>query len=120
MTPERATMKRHAYMARAGAVLLLVLVVVAGLLWWQAQRIADRVVARQLDTSLAAQKLVEQQHRSDIGTRAELIAGKQAFVGYVTQATGGALTGMEVDRSEEHTSELQSIMPISHAVCCLK
>lgn len=90
-------MKRHAYMARAGAVLLLVLVVVAGLLWWQAQRIADRVVARQLDTSLAAQKLVEQQHRSDIGTRAELIAGNQAFVGYVTQAIGGALPGMEVD-----------------------
>src|SRR3546814_7221697 len=27
---------------------------------------------------------------------------------------------MEADRSEEHTSELQSLMRISYAVCCLQ
>src|SRR3546814_6845215 len=31
-----------------------------------------------------------------------------------------ALTGLEGDRSEEHTSELQSLMRISYAVFCLK
>lgn len=90
-------MERHAYMVRAGGVLLLLLAVVGGLLWWQAQRIAGASVDRQIATSLAAQELVEQQYRTDIGTRAELIAGNQAFVGYVSQAIGGALPGMEVD-----------------------
>src|SRR3546814_7899745 len=30
------------------------------------------------------------------------------------------LDGVEIDRSEEHTSELQSLMRISYAVFCLK
>src|SRR3546814_991183 len=33
---------------------------------------------------------------------------------------GRYLLGIECDRSEEHTSELQSIMRISYAVFCLK
>src|SRR3546814_1908556 len=32
----------------------------------------------------------------------------------------GAQRGREIDRSEEHTSELQSLMRISYAVFCLK
>src|SRR3546814_10063635 len=32
----------------------------------------------------------------------------------------GAVNVMEYDRSEEHTSELQSLMRISYAVFCLK
>src|SRR3546814_5529464 len=32
----------------------------------------------------------------------------------------GATTPWFADRSEEHTSELQSLMRISYAVCCLK
>src|SRR3546814_6711432 len=32
----------------------------------------------------------------------------------------GAVVGVEVGRSEEHTSELQSLMRISYAVFCLK
>src|SRR3546814_8785410 len=38
-------------------------------------------------------------------------------------AVGGAVLGVEAeltDRSEEHTSELQSLMRISYAVFCLK
>src|SRR3546814_1666671 len=31
-----------------------------------------------------------------------------------------AITGLVLDRSEEHTSELQSLMRISYAVLCLK
>lgn len=90
-------MERQTYLVRASALLLGVLALLLGLLWWQAQRIANTYVARQTNTSLAAQKLVEQQHRADINARAELIAGNQAFVGYVTQAIGGGLPGMEVD-----------------------
>src|SRR3546814_9563242 len=33
---------------------------------------------------------------------------------------GGARTGRTAERSEEHTSELQSLMRISYAVFCLK
>src|SRR3546814_20799033 len=33
---------------------------------------------------------------------------------------GGAMAKAERDRSEEHTSELQSLMRISYAVFCLK
>src|SRR3546814_14475924 len=33
---------------------------------------------------------------------------------------GVALAGADADRSEEHTSELQSLMRISYAVFCLK
>src|SRR3546814_4422302 len=32
----------------------------------------------------------------------------------------GQLTGRDTERSEEHTSELQSLMRISYAVFCLK
>src|SRR3546814_5260983 len=36
------------------------------------------------------------------------------------EATGGETTGGATTRSEEHTSELQSLMRISYAVFCLK
>src|SRR3546814_2420935 len=36
------------------------------------------------------------------------------------QARVGNIVNLEIDRSEEHTSELQSLMRISYAVFCLK
>src|SRR3546814_10803576 len=39
---------------------------------------------------------------------------------YIGQRKGHATTGDWSDRSEEHTSELQSLMRISYAVFCLK
>src|SRR3546814_5158494 len=39
---------------------------------------------------------------------------------FVTLKPGAALTLREAIRSEEHTSELQSLMRISYAVFCLK
>lgn len=90
-------MERKRYVIRAVSTLLVVLALVLGLLWWQANRIVDTYVARQISTSFAAQKLVEEQHRRDISTRAELIAGNQAFVGYVSQALAEPLPGMEID-----------------------
>src|SRR3546814_2568232 len=38
----------------------------------------------------------------------------------VRSAAGGDGRGLSVQRSEEHTSELQSLMRISYAVFCLK
>src|SRR3546814_10122825 len=40
--------------------------------------------------------------------------GRQEFLGDRLQPVGG-----DVDKSEEHTSELQSLMRISYAVVCL-
>src|SRR3546814_2126585 len=41
-------------------------------------------------------------------------------LGQVDQLEQGALAGAGMARSEEHTSELQSLMRISYAVFCLK
>src|SRR3546814_7843323 len=38
----------------------------------------------------------------------------------IDQSLGGAAMTVAVDRSEEHTSELQSLMRISYAVFCLE
>src|SRR3546814_6192545 len=51
-------------------------------------------------------------HASDFRTRSERCDGGAGF-------SFGVLTGMTM-RSEEHTSELQSLMRISYAVFCLK
>src|SRR3546814_1507716 len=40
--------------------------------------------------------------------------------GYDIKPSGGMLTMKKDMRSEEHTSELQSLMRISYAGCCLK
>src|SRR3546814_11065827 len=50
---------------------------------------------------------------------------EQAIGGLARQADGAAIDGIGVarfmiERSEEHTSELQSLMRISYAVFCLK
>src|SRR3546814_6741319 len=43
-----------------------------------------------------------------------------AHAGPVEEGSVGAGTGTQAFRSEEHTSELQSLMRISYAVFCLK
>src|SRR3546814_3981746 len=42
------------------------------------------------------------------------------FAAIVTERAERALSALAMDRSEEHTSELQSLMRISYAVFCLK
>src|SRR3546814_8621756 len=52
----------------------------------------------------------------------EVLRPLAPFVG-AGQSMGMANAGLSLDaakRSEEHTSELQSLMRISYAVCCLK
>src|SRR3546814_1309124 len=62
----------------------------------------------------AAQR--HQQVVGEVGLRVELEALADGLVG-VEQ---GGDVGAAADRSEEHTSELQSLMRISYAVFCLK
>ncbi len=73
------------------------LLLCAGLLYWQQARSQAFVAESRLDTARAVQGLVEQQIKQDLDARAELIAGNQAFIGYITQAMGGILPGTLVD-----------------------
>ncbi len=73
------------------------LLLCAGLLYWQQSRSQAFVAESRLDTARAVQELVEQQIKQDLDVRAELIAGNQAFIGYITQAMGGILPGTVVD-----------------------
>src|SRR3546814_1590901 len=61
---------------------------------------------------------------SDFGIKRELTelicAARQAKIPLIVGSAGGAGARSHVDRSEEHTSELQSLMRISYAVFCLK
>src|SRR3546814_6568098 len=50
----------------------------------------------------------------------ELIASENYASPRVLAAQGSQLTNKYAERSEEHTSELQSLMRISYAVFCLK
>src|SRR3546814_9501035 len=63
---------------------------------------------------------VERQHPySAWATKAQLMA---AYANYLRDAYDEAVIGIDrfIERSEEHTSELQSLMRISYAVFCLK
>src|SRR3546814_7006276 len=51
-----------------------------------------------------------------VGDRIELVGGRRALA----LGTVEAGRAVELRRSEEHTSELQSLMRISYAVFCLK
>src|SRR3546814_8919726 len=46
--------------------------------------------------------------------------GREAQTGYVLSSLNVIFVGQVAHRSEEHTSELQSLMRISYAVVCLK
>lgn len=86
--------KRHMPLwAAAGFVVLLCAV----LLYWQQARLQGYLADSRVATARSVQELVEQQIRQDLDARVELIAGNQAFVGYVTQAMGGILPGTVVD-----------------------
>lgn len=87
------------YLVRSVAGLLAALMIFAGLLAWQDARLAAASADKHLDTIRLAQRLVESQEARDLAVRAQLIAGNQAVVGYVTQALGGALPGTDIDRS---------------------
>lgn len=69
----------------------------SGLLYWQQARSQAFVTESRLNAARAVQDLVEQQIKQALDTRVELIAGNQAFIGYITQALGDGLPGSVVD-----------------------
>src|SRR3546814_9479989 len=71
-----------------------------------------RMLAEQAPDVLCLQEIKCQEHQFPAETLAQL--------GYVHQAVHGQKGYHGVARSEEHTSELQSLMRISYAVFCLK
>src|SRR3546814_5739074 len=63
--------------------------------------------------------------RPDLDRDAQRYAGEQVEIRrhgdiFAVAAIAGRLRGVADDRSEEHTSELQSLMRMSYAVFCLK
>src|SRR3546814_2574892 len=55
-----------------------------------------------------------------VSSRLPLVEGLKLTVPTIRNAALAGATAHIVDRSEEHTSELQSLMRISYAVFCLK
>src|SRR3546814_1259107 len=56
-----------------------------------------------------------------VAVRGSLANSSSTWPGCTVQiSTDGQATWTDIDRSEEHTSELQSLMRISYAVFCLK
>src|SRR3546814_5160543 len=60
------------------------------------------------------------QHADAKGKRIEPRSGGKLIDEAFGEKGGGAVRARPPDRSEEHTSELQSLMRISYAVFCLK
>src|SRR3546814_3096977 len=60
-----------------------------------------------------ARRIETRDDRPVLAQRAGIFVGQYA-------AEGADIAGKDLDRSEEHTSELQSLMRISYAVFCLK
>src|SRR3546814_9189426 len=85
------------------------------------RRSSDLPVAQQIDRAdLAVERLAD-----DLNDRAQLRRCRAARSHHVMKARqdlagGGGRGKRHADRSEEHTSELQSLMSISYAVFCLK
>lgn len=81
------------------AIAAVALAILFGLWRWQESRLAATFATGHFATSHAAQKLIEGQRADNLASRAELLVGNQAFVGYMQLALGGALPGMSVDTS---------------------
>src|SRR3546814_1886500 len=74
---------------------------------------------RQIDDPVSDRETVLRQQVRHFGSAAELLEGEfRVAVNRMRQRNQIGLYGP--DRSEEHTSELQSLMRISYAVFCLK
>src|SRR3546814_10764885 len=65
------------------------------------------------------QRIGRANHRIDMPSKALLVPANR-FELLECRAAVDAVGARELDRSEEHTSELQSLMRISYAVFCLK
>src|SRR3546814_9641530 len=80
----------------------------------------------QPDALAELERVMQKQIKANAAVRSSTIGGASAAARIMNHVRGGAdrringeLTGIDEDiRSEEHTSELQSLMRISYAVSC--
>src|SRR3546814_8144127 len=72
------------------------------------------------DPHAALHRLVEGGAEDDVGLRIDLVADAVGRLVDLEEGEVHAAGDVDEDRSEEHTSELQSLMRISYAVFCLK
>src|SRR3546814_4619287 len=70
-------------------------------------------------TSLKYRDQVLEALRQEILLRNDFLDGAEVETVYFGGGTPSLLSAMELNRSEEHTPELQSLMRISYAVFCL-
>src|SRR3546814_6551879 len=78
-----------------------------------AEAIREDVIARRASSR---QALIDRLERG----KAEGDLSPETDIEGITSCLFAVMQGMAVQRSEEHTSELQSLMRISYAVFCLK
>lgn len=90
-------MNGNRFLVRVGLAAVALLAALAAMLLWQQARLLHVHDASTREQLRAAQRVVETQHRAALQNRAELIAEDPAFAGYVEQAMGGVLPGMDID-----------------------
>src|SRR3546814_4459003 len=81
--------------------------------------IAERIVCNPPRALRLTKRLLREAQHSRMSDILELSAAYQAIV-HETADNREAINAFVEKRSEEHTSELQSLMRISYAVFCLK
>src|SRR3546814_2129887 len=81
------------------------------------QRIVEAARGELLLGPARGRERLERLLHVQVGDDSDVEAGRQARL---RQEHGAELAGADEGRSEEHTSELQSLMRISYAVFCLK
>src|SRR3546814_3310960 len=80
------------------------------------RRIIEAGIAETIDPLLRLQPAAERTNAERLGTQR---AGEHGVIG-IGVMRNGVDRAARVERSEEHTSELQSLMRTSYAVFCLK
>ncbi|GHA72048.1 hypothetical protein [Cognatilysobacter bugurensis] len=90
-------MSRNRFLTRVGLVALALVLALGALLIWQQARLLHVHDAHVREQQRATQRAIENQHRAALQKRAEFVASDPAFAGYVEQAMGGALPGMDID-----------------------
>src|SRR3546814_8022149 len=79
----------------------------------------QRRLHRGIGLDVAADALGNREHRGVVGRVGNTETGLNPLGGFVEVGVGGPEGRQRDERSEEHTSELQSLMRISYAVFCL-
>src|SRR3546814_4144253 len=109
----------------AFATLVLIIACLAGVTAYELSQARDRVADTTRITYITddVNALRQEVARQQAAVRGLLLSGNRDYIGKYETAKAEyerRLASLQPRRSEEHTSELQSLMRISYAVFCLK